>query len=168
MKSFGFAWLFFLGFALLESAVLSNILILPAVPDFILLCSLYFSLNNGRLFGACSGFASGLFLDFFCAAPFGYNCLLRTIFGYVAGLFSKTLNINGMFFPFILGAFSTLFKAFVLWLIAVFYPNVNVSYSIFSISFGFELLLNSVLAPFVFKFLNIFKNGILLDLEKVR
>ena len=73
-----------------------------------------------------------------------------------------------MFFPFILGAFSTLFKAFVLWLIAVFYPNVNVSYSIFSISFGFELLLNSVLAPFVFKFLNIFKNGILLDLEKVR
>ena len=37
MKSFGFACLFFLGFALLESAVLSNILILPAVPDFILL-----------------------------------------------------------------------------------------------------------------------------------
>lgn len=168
MKSFGISCLFFLGFTLLESAFLSNILILPAIPDLVLLCSLYLSLNNGRLFGSCSGFVSGIFLDFFSAVPFGFNCLLRTVFGYVAGLFSKTLNINGIFFPFLLGALSTVFKAVVLWCITVFYPNVSIPTEAFSFAFGFEVLFNALLAPLVFKFLDIFKGEILLAVEKVR
>ena len=85
MKSFGISCLFLLGFVLFETAVLSNIVILPVVPDLLLICSLYFSLQNGRLFGVASGFTGGLFLDFVSACPFGFNCLLRTIIGYVAG-----------------------------------------------------------------------------------
>ncbi|WP_178842325.1 rod shape-determining protein MreD [uncultured Treponema sp.] len=168
MKSFGISCLFFLGFSLLESAFLSNILILPAIPDLVLLCSLYLSLNNGRLFGSCAGFAGGLFLDFFSAVPFGLNCLLRTVFGYTAGLFSKTLNINGVFFPFLLGALSTIFKAVILWCITVFYPNVSIAREAVSFSFGFEVLFNALLAPLVFKFLDVFKGELLLAVENVR
>ena len=168
MKAFIFSCLFFLGFALFETAMVSNIVVLPAVPDFLLIVSLYFSLNNGRLFGVSSGFVSGLILDFFTAVPFGLNCLVRTVFGYVAGIFSKSLNVSGIFFPVLLGALATLLKAFILWLVFVFYPNVDVSYRLFSSSFGFELLFNSILTPLIFKFLNIFKSGILLDPEKVQ
>lgn len=167
MKSFVFACLFFLGFALFETAILSNITFLPVIPDFILLVSLYFSLHNGRLFGVSAGFASGLFLDFFSAVPFGFNCLVRTIFGYVAGLFNKSLNINGVFFPVLLGFLATLFKAFIIWIVFLFYPNVNLKYSLFSVSFAFELLFNAILTPLVFKFMDIFRNGILLNPEKV-
>ena len=56
-------------FALFESAILSNVRFLPAVPDFLLLCVLYFSYNGGRMFGVATGYTSGLFLDFLTAAP---------------------------------------------------------------------------------------------------
>ncbi len=167
MKSFGFCCLFMLGFALLETAVLSNIVILPAVPDIILLCSLYFSLQNGKLYGVSGGFVSGLLMDFFSAVPFGFNCLLRTIFGYISGVFNKSLNINGVFFPVLLGICATVIKVFIIRLISLFYPNVIINYQIFSAAFGFELLLNGIFCPLVFRFLDVFKNTLLLNPEKV-
>lgn len=167
MKSFGFSCLFFLGFALLETAVLSNIVVLPAVPDFVLIVSLYLSIHNGRLFGACAGFSSGLIMDFLSSTPFGLNCLVRTIIGYLLGFFVKTLNINGILFPFLLGAAGTLLKAVILWLVSVFYPNVNLVYSIITPVFAFEILLNALLTPLVFHFMDIFSNSIVLNPEKV-
>lgn len=167
MKSFGIASLFLLGFALFETAVLSNILILPAIPDFILICSLYFSFHNGRLFGVSSGFVGGFFLDCLSACPFGLNCLLRTIIGYFSGLFNKSLNISGVFFPFLIGAVATLIKAFVMWVISIFYLNVSAKYNILSINFLFEILFNAIFTPIVFHFLNIFKSSLSLNPEKV-
>ena len=167
MKSFGISSLFLLGFVLFETAVLSNIVILPVVPDLVLICSLYFSLQNGRLFGVASGFTGGLFLDFVSACPFGFNCLLRTIIGYVAGFFTKTLNISGVIFPFLLGAIGTLLKAFVLWIISFFYLNISLTYNILSLNFLYQLLFNAVLTPLIFRFLDIFKNSLLLRPEKV-
>ena len=64
--------------ALLETALLSNIIFLPAVPDLLLLIVLYLSVYNGSLTGETAGFVSGLMLDFLTAAPLGLNCLLRT------------------------------------------------------------------------------------------
>ena len=168
MKSFSVSVLFFLAFAIFETAVLSNILIIPAIPDFLLICSIYFSIQNGRLFGVSSGFVSGLFLDFLGSGPFGLNCLLRTIIGYAAGFFAKTLNINGLFFPLILGFSGTLLKSLLLWFISMFFPNVPTSISgFFSFRFIIELILNSVLTPITFKFLDIFKNALVLNPEKV-
>ncbi len=156
IKPFFTACLFFLGFALFEAAILSNLLFLPAVPDFLLLCTLYFSVQNGTLFGTTTGFVSGLFLDFLSAAPFGLNCLLRTIIGYVGGLFQKTLNINGLLLPMLLGFAATLIKAFIVWLIALFYPLGIQTYELISVVFVVELLLNTVLAPITFRFLDLF------------
>ena len=45
--------------ALVETAILSNITVLPAVPDLLLLCSVYLSLLNGRGTGEADGFISG-------------------------------------------------------------------------------------------------------------
>lgn len=167
MKAFGFSCLFFLSFALLETAVLSNIVVLPSVPDFILIVSLYLSIHNGRLFGTCAGFTEGLIMDFLSASPFGLNCLVRTIIGYVFGFCAKTLNISGVIFPVLLGAAGTLAKAVILWLVSVFYPSINIAYNIFSTSFAFEILLNAFLTPVIFRFMDVFSNSIVLNPEKV-
>ncbi|MBQ7158311.1 MAG: rod shape-determining protein MreD [Treponema sp.] len=165
IKPFFAACLFFLGFSLFEAAILSNIMFLPAVPDFLLLCSLYFSVQNGTLFGTTTGFISGLFLDFLSAAPFGLNCLLRTIIGYVGGLFQKTLNINGILLPMLFGFVATLVKALVIWLIALFYPLGIQTYELFSVTFVVELLLNTILAPITFRFLDLFAH--IITVEKI-
>ena len=80
--------------ALLETALLSNVVFLPVVPDLLLLVVLYISVQNGSLTGEATGFVSGLLLDFLTAAPLGLNCLLRTLLGFFAGLFHDVLNIS--------------------------------------------------------------------------
>ncbi|WP_191014846.1 rod shape-determining protein MreD [Treponema zioleckii] len=154
-------------FALFQSAVLSNIIFLPAVPDFLLLCVVYFSVNNGRLFGISTGFASGLIMDFLSASPVGLHCLMRTVLGYVSGLFNKTININGFFLPAFLAFCSTVLKIVTLFIISFFFPiSLSLNRAYLS-TFGAELIMNTLLCPFLFKFLGIFKNLIFLDPEKV-
>lgn len=167
LKSFVVSVFILLCFAIFESALLSNMLFLPAVPDFLLLCVLYISVNNGRLFGVSVGFVSGLFLDFLSLSPFGLNCLLRTVIGYCAGLFNKTLNLSGIFMPAVIGGCATCIKALILWIITLFYPSAVISYDIFSKAFCFELIANALLTPLTFKFLDIFSTMIFLDPENV-
>lgn len=167
VRSFLTSSIILLCFAIFESAILSNINILPAVPDFILICVLFFSLNNGRLFGLSNGFVSGLFLDFLTAAPLGLHCLVRTIVGYIFGILNKTLNLNGIFLPAVLGLSATLIKVFLIWCVSLFFPISVNHYNLFSLSFMFELIANTILTPIVFRFLRIFEKTLFLDVEKV-
>ena len=112
LKSFSAATLILICFVVFETAILSNMLFLPAIPDFLLIISLYLSVHNGKIFGVSSGFVSGIFLDFLSVSPFGLHSLLRTIIGYCAGSFSKALNMQGIFLPVLIGFFATLLKSF--------------------------------------------------------
>ena len=153
--------------ALAEAALLSNIAVLPAVPDLSLLCVLYISLNNGRLMGEATGFVSGIFLDFLSASPWGLNCLYRVILGYAGGIFNKTITTDGVLIPAVLGCTATLGKLLLVWLISVLYPFGLVAYRPLSPVFIFELCANTVLCPIVFKFLQLFKDSLVLAPEKV-
>ena len=146
IRSFFASSLVLLCFSIFESAVLSNITFLPSLPDLSLLCVLYFSINNGKIMGETTGFVSGLFLDFLSACPLGLNCLLRTILGYLTGILKQTLNTEVFFIPMILAFAGT---------VAIVY-----SYHVVSFEFFFELAMNIILAPLVFKFLGIFKNSL--------
>src|SRR5574344_506956 len=158
IKSFSISTILILCAALLESSVLANIAILPAVPDVVLLCVLYFSIENGKLMGESTGFISGIFLDFLSSCPFGLNCLLRTVIGFIGGMFNKTLNTEGFFIPALLGFCTTIMKALMLWLISFLYPSNVVAYNPFTLVFLFELLFNTILTPIIFKFLSLFRN----------
>ncbi len=157
-RSFFSAMLILLCFALLEAAVLSNIRLLPAIPDFLLLCVIYFSYNRGRSFGVVTGFTSGLFLDFLSASPLGLHCLLRSILGWCFGFLHSSLNIDGIFFPALLAFISTILKAFLLRAISIFFPISVIHYDLSSSLFLWELVLNVIFAPFVFKFLGVFRS----------
>lgn len=167
IRSFFASSLILLCAAVLESAVLSNLTILPAIPDLSLICILFISLNNGKILGETTGFVSGLFLDFLSACPFGFNCLFRSVIGYIGGNFCKILNTEGFFVPFFLVLVVTALKVFAIQLISLLFPSVDVSYKIISIKFLFELLSNAFLAPFIFGFLRIFRNSVIIKPENI-
>lgn len=160
IKSYSFCLLIVVVSVLLETAVLSNISLLPAVPDLVLICSLYFAINNGSLQGESMGFVSGLLIDFLSGSAFGFNSLIRTVIGYISGFFKRMLNINSSFVAFLIGLCGTIFKAILVYVTSFFFPNMVNTYNIFTSVFLFELIFNSILTPIIFKFLNCFSNFI--------
>lgn len=143
---------------IVESSILSNIPFLIVVPDIVLICTLYFSLLNGKLYGEISGFISGLFLDFFTGVPFGFNCLYRTFTGYLFGLFSKNIILSGIFIPMLSVGIGTVLKRIFIFLISMLFPNTNLYvYGFISYEFLFEFGSNIILAPIIFKFLSFFR-----------
>ena len=165
IKVFSVSTLILFILAMVDTAILSNFSFLPAVPDLVLLASIFIVMMNGKTAGVIIGFTSGLILDFITGCPFGYNCLLRTIICYFAGFFNKNLNFRGIFIPFLIGLCGTFAKVFITWLISLFYPNTVVTYSMISISFFTELLLNSFLAPVIFKIVGCFDKHIAMDVS---
>ena len=143
---------------IIESSIFSNISFLLVVPDLVLICCIYVSLLNGKVYGEISGFISGIFLDFITGVPLGLNCVYRTIIGYICGFFSNTIIISGIVIPMTSVGIATLTKKLLIFLISLFFPKLNLnSYSIISYYFLFEFCANIVLAPIIFKFLSFFK-----------
>ena len=143
---------------IIESSILSNINFLLVVPDLVLICSIYFGMLNGKTVGEINGFISGLFLDFITGIPFGFNCLFRTIIGYISGIFSNTIIISRILIPMISVGIGTFVKAVFIKLISIFLPNTNIYVTgIISYEFLFEFVENVILAPFIFRLLGFFK-----------
>ena len=158
LRSLLISTLFLFAATIIESSILSNISFLLVVPDLVLICCIYFSLLNGKLYGEVSGFISGLFLDFITGLPMGFNCIIRTIIGYITGLFSNTIIISGLVIPMASVGIATLTKKLLIFLISLFFPKLSLNvYSIISYEFLFEFCANIILAPVVFKFLSFFK-----------
>ena len=155
-KSFLCSFLILLCSVIVETSILSNISFLPAVPDLALICVLYFSFLNGKNYGQVSGFLSGLLLDFLSGSPLGFNCLYRTVIGYLSGVFRRTINASGFIVPSVIGLLGTILKVFLIWLISLFFKSIKI-YNIFTFSFLFELVMNVLLTPLMFKFLNSFR-----------
>ena len=155
-KSFLCSFLILLCSVIVETSILSNISFLPAVSDLALICVLYFSFLNGKNYGQVSGFLSGLLLDFLSGSPLGFNCLYRTVIGYLSGVFRRTINSSGFIVPSVIGLLATILKVFLIWLISLFFKSIKI-YNIFTFSFLFELVMNVLLTPLMFKFLNSFR-----------
>lgn len=169
LKSLFVSTLILLCTTVLESAILSNIAFLLVVPDLVLMCTIYFSLTNGKLIGETTGFISGLLLDFITGIPFGFNCLYRTIICYICGFFANSVIIGGLMVPVVSVGIATIVKTIFINLIAVFFPNTNVYVTgIISYEFLFEFIENIILAPFVFRLLGGFKNSLSIRTTKDR
>ena len=146
---------------IIESSILSNISFIYVVPDLVLICSIYFSMLNGKVAGETTGFISGIFLDFITGIPFGFNCLYRTIIGYVFGIFSKTIIISGVVMPMLSVGIATIAKTLMVHFLDLLFPNVHIYIAgIISYDFLFEFIENVLLAPFIFKFLSFFRKSL--------
>lgn len=168
IKYFVSSTLVLLSAALIECSILSNMMILPVIPDLSLLCILFFSIHNGKFFGEINGLTSGIFIDFLSSAPFGLNCLLRSTMSYIFGFFNKRINSEGIFIPMILGALATIFKMILIYIFSLIFKDIVLSYNPFSLLFLFELILNTILTPFVFKLLKLLSRYLILPPERIR
>ena len=167
MRNFITSVLFILSFLFFESSILSNITFLPVIPDFLLLFTVYVSIQKGSLQGESIGFSSGLLIDFISAAPLGFNALLRTIIGFISGLFHLTIGTTGIFTPMIIGVVATSLKVLFTYFISFFFPGVVLAYSFFSKIFLFECIFNGLLAPIMFFIFSKFKGISLVQVASI-
>ncbi|MCQ2576275.1 MAG: rod shape-determining protein MreD [Treponema sp.] len=161
LKSFAVSSAILLGITIIESSIFTNLPFLLVVPDFILICNIYFGLLNGKLYGETSGFVSGLFIDFISGTPIGFNSIFRIIIGYIAGIFSDYAILKSIVMPVLSVSIGTLVKRLLILLLAFLFPRTSLHpYGFISYEFLFEFLANILLAPFVFKFLSCFNNSL--------
>jgi rod shape-determining protein MreD len=70
--------------------LLSNLTLWGVWPDVVLLFVAYVALRRGRVAGAVAGFSAGLAMDLLVMpAVLGTNALLKTVMGFVIGLFQS-------------------------------------------------------------------------------
>ncbi len=107
--------------------------------------------------GQLSGFASGLAEDFISLSPLGFNCLIKTVMGYVSGFTRNKIYFDPILFPVILAAAATLIKGFLAVLVSSLFIDSGSAPLVFTSRFGIEILLNAVASPFVFAMMKMFK-----------
>ena len=154
--------------ALLESTVFSRLSVyIHAVPDLALGILVYSAYVNGVMTGQLTGFFSGFLLDFLSAAPLGFNALIRTLIGALAGLMKGTFFLDVIFLPMALCAGATAFKALIYLLLHLLLAGAVPAYSFMGPTLWIELGLNTALAPFLFAFLKLFESLLVGQRENV-
>ena len=98
-------------------------------------------------------------IDFITGAPFGLNCIIRTIIGYLYGIFSENIVLSSVLVPIISIGTATLIKHVFIWIVSFFYTTITPT-GIFSMKFLFEFIFNTLLSPFIFRFLKFFINSL--------
>jgi len=75
--------------------LLSNLELWDVWPDVVLLYVAYVALRRGRVAGAVTGFWTGLLMDFVIMQDnLGLNAILKTLMGFVIGLFRSEQGDN--------------------------------------------------------------------------
>jgi rod shape-determining protein MreD len=75
--------------------LLSNLRLWDVWPDVVLLYVAYIALRRGRVAGAVTGFGAGLAMDFLVTPDvMGLNTVLKTLMGFVIGLFQSEQGDN--------------------------------------------------------------------------
>lgn len=144
-------------FSLVQATVLSNITILSAIPDLVLLFVIYISLENGSVAGCTAGFFAGIIMDFISAAPLGMSSMAKTITGFVTGKFSSAFNLQRLLIPIVAAFIATFLKALLIFVMAFFFGDKIMRYRIASPVLWIEAIANAVCAPLMFMLLNAFK-----------
>ena len=138
-----------------ETAILSHIQLLPALPDLILILVVYI----GTVAGVTAGFFSGLIFDFLSLAPMGLHSFVFTVLGFLYGMLYGKYNVRRFFFPFMLGLSATFLKMGVLFLLKLLFGQSIQVYSLFAVSFWIEVAENALCAPLLFMLFGLFPNA---------
>jgi rod shape-determining protein MreD len=157
VKKIIWALIFTIGVALLQSTVLSRLVVyIYAVPDLTLGILVYTAYVNGTMTGQLTGFFSGVLLDFLSSSPLGLNAFIRTITGALTGILRDTFYLDLFFFPMALCAGATIFKALLFFLLHLLFPGTVPAYSFTALTFWVEFGLNTLTAPLLFGLLRLF------------
>ena len=124
-------------------------------PDLSLIILVYFSFRYGSSTSQVTGFASGLMEDFLSLSPLGFNCFIKTVIGFLAGLFHERLMMDPIIFPIITMIIVTIVKGVLsAILIELFHVSID-AVMVFSNGFFLEIIVNALLGPLIFQLLRI-------------
>ena len=77
----------------------------------------------------------------------------------IKSIFSELVIVSGFVIPILTVGIGTIAKEILTFIISLIFPNINIYIpGIISHQFLYEFLVNIILSPFVFKFLDFFKN----------
>lgn len=144
--------------SLFEASVLSNLHVLPVLPDLVLLVIVYVSFTNGSFTGSSTGFVAGFMVDFLSAAPVGLNSFIRSITGYLFGKCAGAFNPDRVLIPALMGCAATVLKVIQISLLSFFFGDQILNYQLSEHLFWLELALNTLAAPVVFWLMGQFPN----------
>ena len=133
-----------------ESTVVRTFFKNLILPDLALVIIIFYANSKGSMEGQLSGFASGIVEDFISLSPLGFNCIIKTVMGYVSGFTRNKIYFDPILFPVIIAAAATLIKGFLAVLVSSIFLESGQAPLVFTSRFGMEILLNAVSAPFVF------------------
>ena len=133
-----------------ESTVVRTFFRNIILPDLALVIIIFYANSKGPMEGQLSGFAAGIVEDFISLSPLGFNCIIKTVIGYVSGFTRNKIYFDPILFPVILTAAATLIKGFLAVLVSSLFLKAGEAPLVFTSRFGIEILLNAVSAPFVF------------------
>ena len=143
--------------AILQSTLLSRLAVYHVVPDLVLGVIVYIAYVNGTMAGQLTGFFAGFALDFLSAAPLGFNALVRTVIGAIAGAVKGTFFLDILLLPAALCAIATLAKAVLVLALHLLFAGAVPAYSFAAPTLWIEVALNAATAPPLFALLKLFR-----------
>ncbi len=143
---------------LIQTTILEDIKIINAKLDLVLILTTYFAFIGGIMLGQTSGFTGGLLEDIFGNPDLtGISTLIKTIIGFGVGNLYKRVYTANFISIFTIILIVTTVKAILFILINHFFSSpwtwIDI-YGYFKDTLLIELLLNSIVAPFIFSGLN--------------
>ena len=142
---------------ILQSTLLRYVAVRGVKPDLALIILVFISLRTGSMIGQLSGFTAGLIQDFLSFPPLGFHSLIRTVIGFVYGLFQGALYIDALFMPILFVFSATLLKGLLSWFLGVVLSLQRTGFILVGGRFWIEVLYNSLLSPFLFALLSLIK-----------
>lgn len=143
--------------ALVKTTWLGALTLWGVAPDPGLLVLLWISYRNGPVIGSSAGFLSGLVEDFLSAAPFGFHAFTRTALAVLASLLHNSVAIDRLLLPLLIGALGTIGNGIFTGILGLVFAGKINAYSFLEAPIWIQTAYNSLLCPFVFLILSLFK-----------
>ena len=134
----------------LQSTLFYYVIPHAVIPDFTLIVVAFCGARRGIRDGQILGFLSGLAEDFMTVSFPGFNALIKTIIGFLAGSIKNKLLFDPVLFPVLFIFSATLLKGILAAVTAYLFFPAGYFPAVFSTSFLIEILLNSLLAPLIY------------------
>ena len=141
---------------ILQTTILKNLAFKGVKPDLVLIIIVIFSNYFGKTRGELFGAAAGIVQDLLSLSPLGFNTILNTVTGYIAGSTKGKLFLDPLVTPVILVAVFSLLKESISFLLLLIFIPENTG-QVFNQAFLIGTGMNVLLTPFVFYILKITK-----------
>ena len=124
-------------------------------PDLVLIVVVFLAHYHGPVAGESLGFVGGMAEDLLSLAPPGFNALVRTLVGFVAGTTRNRMLLDPVFMPIVLLVGATILKLVLISLLAVLFPFEGGIDPLIPGRAAIEVFYTAFLGPIVFAVLKL-------------